>query len=192
MAHGRGGQLGHEGIGVESLEREGGDQVRHFPIRHELGERDSYDRGRLEPVGSPPGRDVEVVDLRLPEDRAVVGRQIAETGPRAEHPRPLELREELDGMSGGVLEERKCADALVRRVRLDLRTDEELAAVRLRDVHVELRRDDDDVEERLHGLRDESLEDVRRDREPNAGEPADQRRPACRGAHDLTAFDPSP
>ena len=79
--------------------------------------------------------------------------------------------------------------ALVRRVRLDLRADEELAAVRLRDVHVELRGDEDDVEERLHRLGDEGLEDVRRDREPQPDEPADERRPAGGRAHDLTALD---
>ena len=72
----------------------------------------------------------------------------------------------------------------VRRVRLDLGADEELAAIGLRHVHVELRRDEDDVEERLHRLGDERLKDVRRDREPHADEPADERRPARGGAHD--------
>ena len=94
-------------------------------------------------------------------------------------------------MRGRVLEERERARALVRRVRLDLGADQELAAIRLRDVHVQLRGDDDDVEERLHGLGDERLEDVRRDREPQADEPADERRPAGGRAHDLTALDPS-
>ena len=88
-----------------------------------------------------------------------------------------------------VLEERERARALVRRVRLDLGADEELAAVRLRDVHVQLRRDEDDVEERLHRLGHEGLEDVRRDRQPEADEPADERRPAGGRAHDLTALD---
>ena len=90
---------------------------------------------------------------------------------------------------GRVLEERERARALVRRVRLDLGADEELAAVGLRDVHVELRRDEDDVEERLHRLGDERLEDVRRDREPEADEPADERRPTRGRAHHLTALD---
>ena len=92
-------------------------------------------------------------------------------------------------MRGRVLEERERSRALVRRVRLDLRADQELAAIRLRDVHVELRGDDDHVEERLHGLGDEGLEDVRRDREAQAGEPGDERRPAGGGADDLPALD---
>ena len=92
-------------------------------------------------------------------------------------------------MGGRVLEERERARALVRRVRLDLGADQELAAVGLRDVHVQLRGDDDHVEERLHRLGDERLEDVRRDREAQADEPADERRPAGGRADHLTALD---
>ena len=114
----------------------------------------------------------------LPRIGAVVGREVAEPGPRAQHLRALELREELEGVRRGVLEERERAGRLVRRVRLDLGADQELAAIGLRDVHVQLRGDDDDVEERLHRLGDEGLEDVRRDRQAEAGEPADERRPA--------------
>ena len=77
-------------------------------------------------------------------------------------------------MRGRVLEERQRPGRLVRRVRLDLGADEELASIRLRDVDVELRRDEDDVEERLHRLGDERLEDVRRDREAQPDEPADE------------------
>ena len=92
-------------------------------------------------------------------------------------------------MRGGVLEERERPGALVRRVRLDLRADQELAAIGLRDVDVELRRDEDDVEERLHRLGYEGLEDVRRDRQAQTDEPADERRPARGRAHDLSALD---
>ncbi len=160
-----------------------------FPLATSSASVHADDRRGLEAVRPPPRRDVEVVDLGLAEDRAVVGREVAEPGPRAEHLRALELRQELDRVSGRVLEERQRAGRLVRRVRLDLGADEELAAVRLRDVHVELRRDEDDVEERLHGLGDERLEDVRRDRQAQADEPPDERRPAGGRAHDLAALD---
>jgi hypothetical protein len=83
---------------------------------------------------------------------------------------PLELREQLERCAAPRLEERERADRLVRRVRLDLGADQELAAVGLRDVDVHLRRDDDHVEERLHRLGHERLEDVRRDRQSHAGE----------------------
>ena len=52
-----------------------------------------------------------------------------------------------------------------------------------------LRRDDHDVEERLHGLCDERLEDVRRDRQPDVREVADECRPAGRCADDRVAGD---
>src|SRR6266576_1465956 len=92
-------------------------------------------------------------------------------------------------MACRVLEEGERARALVRRVRLDLGADQELAAIRLRDVDVHLRRDDDDVEERLHRFGDERLEDVRRDRQPDLGEIADEGRPAGRRAHHRVAGD---
>src|SRR5512144_173301 len=131
VAHGGGGQLGDERIGVEAVQREGRDQVGRLPARDQLGKGDADDRRRLEAVRPPPRRHVEVVDLRLAEDRAVVGREVAETGPRAQDLRALELRKELDGMRGGVLDERQRSRRAVRRVGLDLRTDQELAAVRL-------------------------------------------------------------
>ena len=46
-----------------------------------------------------------------------------------------------------------------------------------------------DVEERLQRLGHERLEDVRRDRQPDAGEAGDERRPAGGRAHDLAALD---
>ncbi len=177
---------------MEALHGEGGDEVRGLPARDELGERHADDGRGLEPVRPPPRRDVEVVDLRLAEDRAVVGREVAEARPRAQDLRALQLGQELDRVPGRVLEERERPGRLVRRVGLDLRADEELSAVRLRDVHVQLRRDEDHVEERLHGLRDERLEDVRRDRQPQPHEPPDERRPARGRAHDLTALDAAP
>src|SRR5262249_39714851 len=93
VTHGSSGKLGDERIRVEPLERERRDEVGGLPTRHELGQRHADDRRSLEAVRAPTRRDVEVVDLRLAEDRAVVGREVAEAGPRAQNLRALELRE---------------------------------------------------------------------------------------------------
>ena len=132
----------------------------------------------LKPYVPQPRRDVEALELGYAEDRAVVGREVAETRPRAEHVEPLELREELERVPAEYSRNGNVPIRLVGRVRLDLGADQELAAVGLRDVDVHLRRDDDRVEERLHRLGDERLQDVRRDREPDARQAADERRPA--------------
>ena len=159
--------------------------------RDQLGERRADDRRGLEAVGAPAGGDVEVLELGLAEDRAVVGREVAEAGPGAQHLDALELREELEHVAGRVLEERERPDRLVGRVRLDLGADQELAAVGLRDVDVHLRGDDDHVEERLGRLGHERLQDVRGDRQPHAGEAADERRPARDGADHDAGLDPA-
>jgi RimJ/RimL family protein N-acetyltransferase len=67
------GELGDERVAREALEREGGDQAGGGAGRRELREGRADDRGGLEAVGAPAGAEVEVVDGRLAEDRAVIG-----------------------------------------------------------------------------------------------------------------------
>ena len=174
---------------MEALERERRDQLRRLAGGDELREGRPDDRRRLEAVSAPACRDEEPVELGLPEDGAVVGREVTEAGPRAQHADAFELREELEDVARRVLEKRERALAVVGRVRLDLRADQELAAVGLRDVDVHLRRDDDHVEERFHRLRHEGLEDVGRDRQLHLGQVGDEGRPAGRGVHDHVRLD---
>ena len=89
----------------------------------------------------------------------------------------LELGEELERVPGGLLEEVERALLAVGGPGLDLGADQELAAVRLRDVDVQVGGDDHRVEQRLQGLGDERLEDVRGDRQRDAGEFGHLRRP---------------
>src|SRR5450432_2581191 len=81
---GRGGELRNERVGVEPLQGERCDHVGGLPGGDQLGEGGADDRGGFEAVGAPAGRDVEVLELGLAEDRTVVGGEIAETGPSAE------------------------------------------------------------------------------------------------------------
>ena len=173
----------------EALQPERLDQVGRPAARDQLGERDPDDRRRLEPVGPPPAVDEEAVDLGDAHDRAVVRAHVAEARPVAEDPGRVQLREQLEHVARRVLDEREGALVRVRRVRLDLGADQELAAVGLRDVDVHLRRDDDLVEERLHGLGDERLQDRGRDRQPEPRELRDRARPAGRRAQDDVAGD---
>ena len=185
MAHGRGRELGDEVVGVEPLELERLDQLGRLAGRDQLGERDAGDRGGLEPVGAPAAVDEEAVELGEAHDRAVVRAHVAEARPVTQDPRRVQLREELQHVARRVLDEGERALVRVGRVGLDLGADQELAAVGLRDVDVHLRRDDDLVEERLHRLGDERLEDARRQRQRHAGHLRDRARPARRRAqHD--------
>src|SRR6185436_16565222 len=84
VADGGGGELGDELVLVEALERERLDELGLLARGDELGEGLSDDRGGLEAVRPPAGADVEVLDLGLAEDRAVVGAQVAQAGPRAQ------------------------------------------------------------------------------------------------------------
>src|SRR5581483_3082848 len=87
---GGGSELRDERVGVEALERERGDQLRRLAAaRDELRERLADDRCGLEAVRPPARGDVEVLELRPAEDRAVVGRQVAEPGPRAQDTQAL-------------------------------------------------------------------------------------------------------
>src|SRR5829696_704950 len=121
------------------------DTAATIPGRDQLGQGCADDRRRLESVGSPARADQESLDLRPPEDRAVVGRDVAEPGPAAQHPGALELGEELQGVPGGLLQEIERDLLAVRGPRLDLGSDQELAPVGLRDVDMKVGRDDDDV-----------------------------------------------
>ena len=67
-------------------------------------------------------------------------------------------------MRGRHLEEVERRFLRVGRVRLDLRADQHLASIGLRDVDVQRGRDEDHVEERLQRLRHERLERMRDDR----------------------------
>src|SRR3954467_12758829 len=78
VADSGGGELGHELVLVEALEPERLDELGLSPGRDERGERLADERGGLEAVRPPAGADVEVLDLGLAEDRAVVGAQVAE------------------------------------------------------------------------------------------------------------------
>src|SRR3954452_15607602 len=120
VADGGGGELGHEAVLVEALEREGGDEVGCAPGVHELGQGLADDRRGLEAVGAPAGADVEVLDLGPAQDRAVVGAELAQPGPRAQQPRALELGEELERMAGDLLQEVQGALHAIGRPRLDL------------------------------------------------------------------------
>ncbi len=131
MGDRRSGELGDKRIGAEALERERGDQLWRLARRDELGERRPDNRGRLEPVRPPAARDQETVHFGHAEDRAVVGTEVAQAGPLAKDLRALELWEELEGVSCRVLQKRERARAEIRRVRLDLRPDQEFATVGL-------------------------------------------------------------
>src|SRR6185436_18855792 len=65
VTHRSGRQLGHELVGVEALDRKGGDQVGGPARVDQLGQRLADDRCGLEAVGAPAGADVEVLDLGL-------------------------------------------------------------------------------------------------------------------------------
>ena len=93
VADGGGGELGHEAVLVEALEREGRDEVGRAARVDELGERLADDRRGLEAVGAPARADVEVLDLGPAEDRAVVRAEVAQARPGAQQPRVLELGE---------------------------------------------------------------------------------------------------
>src|SRR4051812_24660903 len=105
VTDGGGGELGDELVLVEALERERLDELGLLAGGDELGQRLADDRRRLEPVRAPAGADVEVLDLGLPEDRAVVGAQVAQAGPRAQQAGVLELREELERVARDLLQE---------------------------------------------------------------------------------------
>src|SRR5215218_8033880 len=105
MADRGGGQLGDELVLVEAFERERRDQIWGPAFGDQLGECLADDRSRLEAVGAPTRADVEVLDLRAAEDRAVVGAQVAQARPGPKEPCPLELREELERVAGEVLQE---------------------------------------------------------------------------------------
>src|SRR5438105_1670104 len=70
-----------------------------------VGERLADDRSSLEAIRAPAGADVEVVDLGLAEDRAVVRAQVAQTGPAAQQARPFELGEQLHRVAAHLLQE---------------------------------------------------------------------------------------
>src|SRR3954464_1524009 len=93
----------------------------------ELGGRLADDRGGLEAVRPPAGADVEVLDLGLAEDGAVIGAQVAQAGPGAQQARVLQLREELERVARDLLQEVERPVHPVRRPRLDLGAHEELA-----------------------------------------------------------------
>src|SRR4051812_28986353 len=118
------GRLGDERIRVETLEFEGLDEVWGTARVDQLGERLADDRCGLEAVRAPARRHMEVVDLGLAEDRAVVGGDVAQPGPRAQHPRVLELGEELAGVARRFLQEVQRALHAIGRPRLDLRADQ--------------------------------------------------------------------
>src|SRR3989442_343223 len=99
----------HERVRVEALERKRRDQLWRLACRHQLGERGTDDRRRLEAVRPPAAGDEEAVQLRPPEDGAVVGAQIAESGPLAQDAKALELWEELERVTRGAFEEREGA-----------------------------------------------------------------------------------
>src|ERR687896_890536 len=145
MTHRRGRELRNELVLVEALQGEGLDQVWRLPRGRQLGQRLTHDRRRLEPVGAPPRADVEVVDLGLTQDRAVIGRQVAESRPTPQDAGALELREELERVAADLLHEVDRALNPVGGPGLDLGAHEDIAAVRLRDVDVHLRRHDDHV-----------------------------------------------
>ena len=105
VADGGGGELGDQLVLVEALERERLDQLRLAPGGDQLGERAADDRRGLEAVRAPARADVEVLDLGLAEDRRVVRAEVAEAGPRAQEPRVLELREQLERVAREVLQE---------------------------------------------------------------------------------------
>src|SRR5215218_2968130 len=78
VAHRGRGELGYELVLIEPLQLERLDQVRSSTGRRKLGQRLADDRRRLEAVRPPAGADVEALDLRLAEDRRVVGREVAQ------------------------------------------------------------------------------------------------------------------
>ena len=147
----------------------------------QVGHRDAHDRRGLEPVRPPAAVDQEPLDVGEPHDRRVVGRHVAQAAPRAHQLHPSEHREELERVRGRDLEEIQRGVLRVRRVRLDLRADQDLASVRLRDVDVQGGRDEDHVQERLQRLRHERLQRMGDDRRLDPGHPADLARPARDG-----------
>src|SRR5215213_39424 len=96
VAHRRGGELGYELVLIEPLQLERLDQVRGLAGGGQLGQRLADDRRRLESVRPPPRADVEPLDLGLAEYRRVVGRQVAQSRQAPQHPRALQLWEQLD------------------------------------------------------------------------------------------------
>src|ERR687896_438553 len=148
MTHRRGRELRNELVLVEALQCERLDQLGRLPRSRQLRQRLADDRRSLEPVRAPPGAHVEVVDLGLTQDRAVIGRQVAESRPTPQDAGALELREELERVAADLLHEVDRALNPVGGPGLDLGAHEDIAAVRLRDVDVHLRRHDDHVEQR--------------------------------------------
>src|SRR6185436_7503913 len=136
VGDGRGALLGHHGVLVEALECERLDQRRRLAGRDQLGHRHAADGRGLEAPGAPAGVNQEAFDLGQAHDRAVVGRHVAVARPLAQDLEACQERHQLERVVRSVLQERERRARVVGRVRLDLRADQELAAVGLRDVHV--------------------------------------------------------
>src|SRR4051794_17209952 len=107
VAHRGSRELAHRRVLVEAFERERSNESGSLLRRDQLCKRRPHDRSRLEAVRAPAAADEEPLGFGDSEDRAVVRREVAEPGPRAEDLRLLELREELEDVLGRVFEERE-------------------------------------------------------------------------------------
>ncbi len=120
------------------------------------------------PVPQPQSR-YSPSTSRRPDDRRGVRRDVDDPGPRPQHVRARQGREERD--EGGQLAlddvERPALGETV--VGVDPGTDDELALERLADVDVDGVRHHDRRLDRLEQLRDEGLERVALERQPDAG-----------------------
>ena len=166
MRDGRGGQLGDERVRAEALERERRDQRRASARSRRARPASSPTIGAaLKPYVPQPVETWKPSTSVSPEDRAVVGGEVAEARPLRAAPSRSSCGKSSSTCRAEYSRNGNVLGAAVGRVRLDLGADQELAAVGLRDVHVHLRRHDDHVEERLDRLGHERLQDVRRDRQ---------------------------
>src|SRR6266542_2781049 len=182
--------LADQPVLVEARDGEGLDELGSPAGRDQLGHAAAGDGPGLEPVGAPADVDVEALDPRNgAHDRGVVGRHVADPRPLPQRAHVLEAGQQLEGVMRGRLEEGQRRPVTVGAVGVDLGADDALAAVRLAHVDVEVRRDEDLVEEGLERLGHEGLERVRGDGEIEPDHPGNGGTEAGGGVEDGARLD---
>jgi hypothetical protein len=114
----------------------------------------------LKPHVPQPVGDQEAGHAGLAQDRAPVGRDVADPGPRPEDAHRAEERQQRGDLVGVAPERVERRQARERGLAVELGADQHLAALRLADIAGELGRGDDLVEALLEVVRDEGVERV--------------------------------
>ena len=139
----------------------------------------------LKPHVPQPVVTQEAVDAGGAHDRRVVGRDVADPGPRPQDAQVAQERQQPGDLVRVAAQRGERRLARVRRLRVELGADEHLAALGLRHVAGELRAGDDRPEALRIVVGDERVERVGPDRQPDPGLGGHARDPAAdRGQDD--------